>query len=261
MNMPGFIDIALEDFPRSEIWRVQTDGWQAVKGPLNFRPQFYKGMQAAFQYLSGHDRKKVTPALLEDIYHSFYRHEEAYNSDVILREGYNTYMSEFEIFLPEPGLESQAGVSEEGIRELIDTLKTSALNKGTLKKPFMKIKIDRYNLCPIYLDALNNTFEVDLRQYLLRASVGKDAYTGTNRGPRIKTWSKYPLFQVPPSGKRLSSWFRLTLITIIRNWKRPKKLREKPSGWRLKLTQSITLFVNSTSHTIFLTAMAEHLCF
>ena len=32
------IDEALEDFPKSALWRIQTDGWQAVKGPGNFGP-------------------------------------------------------------------------------------------------------------------------------------------------------------------------------------------------------------------------------
>ncbi|QRN03826.1 hypothetical protein GH742_08030 [Legionella sp. MW5194] len=184
--MPGLIDAALEDFPRSEIWRIQTDGWQAVKGPLNFRPQFYKGMHAAFQYLSRHDREKITPGLLEDIYHSFYSHEDAYKSDDIVREGYNTYMGEFEIFLPEPGLESQAGVSEEGLSELIEALKTSAHTKGSRKQPFMEIKIDRYNQYPIYLNALSDNFEEDFRSYLMKASVAKTAYTGNKPKPSDK---------------------------------------------------------------------------
>ncbi|MDX1836775.1 hypothetical protein DIZ81_03725 [Legionella taurinensis] len=188
--MPSLIDIALKDFPRSEIWRVQTDGWQAKKGPSNFRPQFYQGMKAGFDYLRKHDREPVTPALIEGLYHSFYRYEDNYESDDIIREGYNTYMGEFEIFLPEPGLKEQAGVSEEGISELIDMLRASALAKGTRSEPFIEIKVERYNQYPIYLNALSDTFEDDLRNYLLAASLSKTAYTGNKPRPSEKSLVK-----------------------------------------------------------------------
>ena len=45
----NLLDQALEDFPKSELWRLQTDGWQAGLGPGNFRKEFYQGMDPTFR--------------------------------------------------------------------------------------------------------------------------------------------------------------------------------------------------------------------
>ncbi|MFC7780549.1 hypothetical protein ACFQY6_02580 [Legionella taurinensis] len=107
--MPSLIDIALKDFPRSEIWRVQTDGWQAKKGPSNFRPQFYQGMKAGFDYLRKHDREPVTPALIEGLYHSFTAMRTITNPTTLLEKATIPTWVSLRFFCPSQDLRSRQG--------------------------------------------------------------------------------------------------------------------------------------------------------
>lgn len=78
-------DNPLEDFPRSEYWRLVTDGWQQNKGINNFRDRYYRGMQEAFNYIKTtflHDpQKKLTPRKLEIIHDLIYKFEKQSERD------------------------------------------------------------------------------------------------------------------------------------------------------------------------------------
>lgn len=86
-DIMSLLDEALEDFPKSEIWRIQTDGWQATKGFNNFREKFYKGMDDGFNFLRKMGDQMITPELIEGIYKSAYGHEDEYATDNSLRRG------------------------------------------------------------------------------------------------------------------------------------------------------------------------------
>ncbi|MBA2656707.1 MAG: hypothetical protein H0U70_06930 [Tatlockia sp.] len=176
--MSSLIDEALDDFPESEIWRLQTDGWQATRGPENFRPQFYEGMNAGFDYLRKLDRALITPELIEGIYHSAFSSEDEYQKNPILKKGFHEKSGAFEIFLPLPGLENTAGVSLAGIPELVVQLKDFMNSKGSKSFPYVELLIEGSGL-PLSLDLFSNQIEQELLQHLNTATLSKEDYSGS----------------------------------------------------------------------------------
>ncbi|MGQ3891838.1 hypothetical protein [Legionella sp. CNM-4043-24] len=136
-------EVALEDFPKSEIWRLQTDGWQSTLGPRNFRPAFYQGMDEGFRFISEHYSAEITPELLEAIYHKVNGSERDYQQDTILQKGYCERANSFELVLPLPGLEHHASVSELGMDELARVLQECEMNKGARNFPQLEIEVIR----------------------------------------------------------------------------------------------------------------------
>ncbi|MBA3537232.1 MAG: hypothetical protein H0T84_11590 [Tatlockia sp.] len=179
--MSTLIDDALEDFPESEIWRIYTDGWQALRGINNFRPQYYAGMHAGFDFIRKNEQNLITPELIEGIYHSAYGTEEDYLKSITLQKGYNLKSGSFEIFLPEPGLENTAGISEAGIPHLLKLLRGYAQAKGDRKYPFVELSIDRENELETVFDVDAATAEKDLYIHLKNAAICKDEYTGNEK--------------------------------------------------------------------------------
>jgi prophage maintenance system killer protein len=179
--MSTLIDDALEDFPSSEIWRIQTDGWQALRGPGNFRPQYYVGMDVGFDFIRKNDQDLITPELIEGIYHSAYGAEDDYQKSATLQKGYNQKSGSFEIFLPEPGLENTAGISEAGIPNLVKLLQGYAQTQGNRKYPFVELLIDRENELETVFDVFTATAEKDLYTHLKNAALCKDEYLGNEK--------------------------------------------------------------------------------
>ncbi|MBA2652706.1 MAG: hypothetical protein H0U73_10625 [Tatlockia sp.] len=193
----ALIDEALEDYPQSALWRVQTDGWQAVKGPKNFRPQFYAGMNAGFDFLRKNDRKTITPELIEGIYQSVYQYEDNYETDDIARKGYNEVSGAFEIFLPEPGLEHEAGVSLAGIPEVTARLQKAVQRQGNRPYPFLELIVERFQKPTLVLNPFSETFEQDLIYHLENATLGKEEYTGDKERPGEDKLSMVSFSNIP----------------------------------------------------------------
>jgi hypothetical protein len=62
------LTLQLRDFPRSEIWRLQTDGWQHIHGPKNFRDAYYKAMNEAYEFIKTHLNTPISKNLLLDLH-------------------------------------------------------------------------------------------------------------------------------------------------------------------------------------------------
>lgn len=207
----SLIDEALEDFPRSAIWRIQTDGWQAVKGPKNFRTQFYAGMNAGFDFLRQNDRKAITPELIEGIYISVYQHEDNYQKDDIARKGYNEVSGGFEIFLPELGLENDARISVAGIPEVAQMLQKVVQRKGDQLHPYVEIVIERYQQPNLTLDPFSETFATDLLYHLENATLSKEEYKGDKERPGDEKLTLVNFYNVPTSRDKIIHYVQLDI--------------------------------------------------
>ncbi len=176
------LDDALDDYPKSEIWRLQTDGNQATQGPNNFRENFYLGMNAGFEFINQNSNEQITPELIEGIYRSAYSYEDEYESEEILQKGYNEALGGFEIFLPVPGLENSAGVSEAGLDELIEALLTAKNNQGSRQWPQYGIRAQIIFSPSIWFNPNDyesrEEFKAVLLDHLRNASGSKDDCKG-----------------------------------------------------------------------------------
>jgi prophage maintenance system killer protein len=184
--MSNLLDNALQDFPRSEIWRVQTDGWQASLGPDNFRQAYYQGMDAGFNFLRLCDGVRITPELIEKIYFSSYQYEPAFSDHKICRKGYCEELNEFPIVLPLPGLEPVAGISLAGIDEFIAMLKTTYDLQGSRLFPQNLIGVTKIGeIYPKILNLKNYTslenFKMEFIKQLELASASQKQYLGPIR--------------------------------------------------------------------------------
>lgn len=110
----------LEDFPRSEHWRLVTDGWQQDKGITGFRAAFYNGMQAAFnhvkKFLFQNSEKLPDGFFFENIHDALYQFEEDGKDESNLNYRARKYG-----YFYVTGYKSieNVGLSENGIDELI----------------------------------------------------------------------------------------------------------------------------------------------
>lgn len=181
--MPNLLDTALQDFPRNEIWRLQTDGWQACRGPDNFRPSYYQGMEAGFNFLRRFDDVHITPEFIEHIYFSAYQYESAFKNERICRQGYCESVNEFAIVLPLPGLEAIAGVSLAGIDELVTMIQSSYESQGSREFPQNEIGIMKPGMFYSRVISFNdfttpNEFKNMLIKHLELASATLRLYAG-----------------------------------------------------------------------------------
>ncbi|CDZ78216.1 Phosphocholine transferase AnkX [Legionella massiliensis] len=202
------LDKALENFPRSEVWRLQTDGCQATQGPNNFRPQFYNGMQAGFDFINRNSDAELTPELIEGIYQSAYQYESDFSTDEVFRKGFSEGYGAFEIFFPLEGLEGQAGITEAGLDELLEALTVAYQKKGSRIYPQYGIVIDidgvpfPINFDPTGFDSADEAKDA-LRTHLLNASHSKDAYKGDKNGVVL---TKVELTSYKASRKEILAW-------------------------------------------------------
>lgn len=110
----------LEDFPLSEMWRIQTDGWQHDLGPQNFRDIYYRGMEKGFEFLKNNWQNSLSVEMIEKFYHSAFQFEKEYQ-DKVCQTGIRDKISgNFEIFYNMPGVSNEAAISEEGLLEFVD---------------------------------------------------------------------------------------------------------------------------------------------
>ncbi|STX51922.1 ankyrin repeat-containing protein [Legionella busanensis] len=197
-------DVILADFPRTEIWRLQTDGCQHHLGPNNFRDAYYKGMNLGFDFISSNITTKLSVDLIQNIYLSAYRFEEEYLQDEELKQGIRNQSGGFEIYLNLPGVFDDAGISEEGIDEFIRNM-IAADSDRPAGSPRWRLKIDtggdkaplyisfdpkkNENLNCIYFDKNN---PVGLKEFLLEqlknAALTKSTAEGSEKfkGPLTK---------------------------------------------------------------------------
>ena len=77
---------ALKDLPLSELWRLQTDAWQAHLGPKKFRPAFYRGMEDGVDFIFSNLDAELTPELLESIYKNAFKHEQWVLGFILLKK-------------------------------------------------------------------------------------------------------------------------------------------------------------------------------
>lgn len=88
MSVDRFIDLSemkgspLEDFPRTEHWRIMADGWQHHFGINHFRPAYYKGVQEGYAFIAKHaeQRKKITPDFIQKIFAKDYQFEDDFQN-------------------------------------------------------------------------------------------------------------------------------------------------------------------------------------
>lgn len=181
--MPNLLDTALNDFPKSEIWRLQTDGWQATAGPLGFTEAFVRGMDAGFDFLRKYDTEIITTMLIEDIYNSAYQYEAEYITVSELRKGYCTFTSGFELLLPYEGIEHFANVSLSGLDELVFRLGEITQAQGDREYPQFGIEFRNREkgysrrLSPGDFSSLDE-FKAALEMHLRKASGSKDKCLG-----------------------------------------------------------------------------------
>ncbi|MGQ3888932.1 hypothetical protein ACQUW5_07850 [Legionella sp. CNM-1927-20] len=169
----------LQDFPPSEIWRLQTDGWQHYRGPDNFREVFYKGMNQGFDFILSNLNTPLSVDLIQNIYFSAYQFEESYGKEQDMREGIRDGTLGFEIDIGLPGASEEAGISEEGLDEFIKNMieayhdRPSGAPRWRLKiftvgdKPPLYISFDpnkSENLNCVYFNEQNTQ---QLKEYLL----------------------------------------------------------------------------------------------
>lgn len=134
-------DKIMEDFPRSEMWRLQTDGWQQAMGPSNFREAFYKGMDIGNNYIKEHCKETVTVGTIENLYQSAYQFENEYQESAVVRKGIRDGGGGFEIFTNMPGVDKDAGVSEAGLAEFVDALIAASTDFSSEQFPRWQVKV------------------------------------------------------------------------------------------------------------------------
>lgn len=124
----------LSDFPKTELWRLQTDGWQQSLGPTNFREAFYAGMNKGFETISKYlDDKKITAEILVELHDSAYKFEDLADHQTI---GFRHNIgASFGLVLEAPGNEKmccEAGISREGLDEFVDSMLEAYQDKTTV---------------------------------------------------------------------------------------------------------------------------------
>lgn len=126
-SMPNKYDEALSDFPRTELWRLQTDGCQHHLGKNNFTSAFYQGLQEGFLYIRNNLDKQISSKIIEDLYKSAFKFQEAYKNkeDTRFQKGIRDMSgSEMTLYLDTDDLKSDeikfgATVSQNGLDEFI----------------------------------------------------------------------------------------------------------------------------------------------
>lgn len=104
----------LADFPRSEHWRLVTDGFQQPAGPANFTFKFYQGMQDGFKHIQQHihSNTKITPEFIEQL-NLVVQGQQPSNSQAFRAQKGNV------TFQLAPMQEVEAGYSRAGIDEFV----------------------------------------------------------------------------------------------------------------------------------------------
>lgn len=106
----------LVDYPRSEHWRLLTDGWQHVFGPAIFSPEYYASVGRGFKLIQKQfsHKTKITPEFIESINQTVWEAKEsgfrAQRSGVIFK------------LAPLKEMES-TGFSEAGLDEFVKEVK------------------------------------------------------------------------------------------------------------------------------------------
>lgn len=177
-------DNALRDFPKTEIWRLQTDGWQHVWGPKNFRDIYYQGMNAAFDYIKQHLNKPINPEMIIGLHEAASQFENFFKE--IKENGWDTIGdSQFSIFLLEPDFQNYplSSLSKEGVPEFASALEkayTAGLWKLNIDVPRSKAPPEGM---PFYVDPKQKDLQAFLFKYLTMA--GEDSERKL-KNPNIK---------------------------------------------------------------------------
>lgn len=137
----------LMDFPKTEIWRLQTDGWQHVYGPKNFRNEYYMGIQDGFKFIEQHLNEKINTDLAMGLYIAAAQFEKFYE----ILQKYDAWGGEFNIILTAPDSEIYpiAGVSEKGLVEFASALREGYMNQTIQLTilPSDNLKLKYKNFC------------------------------------------------------------------------------------------------------------------
>lgn len=149
--MPNPFEEKLVDFPLSEMWRLQTDGWHQNRGPKDYKENYYKGLEKGFDFISQHIGSPLTPDLIEKLHLSAYKFEAKEVADnspdpkgnlEMLSAYRDRETSDFEVCFPVAGMEFDAGVSPKGLSEFIDALKSAYKEE---KRWWVTIRIQKIN--------------------------------------------------------------------------------------------------------------------
>lgn len=111
----------LEDFPRSEHWRLMTDGWQQAHGGyVDFKPEYYMGVLSGFECMKPYlcEGKEIDAQLIEVLHDQILQYELKEKEDQALHVGFRAKRGMVKFGLG-PGPIGRMGVSADGLDELI----------------------------------------------------------------------------------------------------------------------------------------------
>lgn len=123
MTLPkqNYLAKYLKDFPKSEQWRLMTDGWEHNEGPTYYTDIFYAGMYEAYDFLYAWGSRKITSETILQIYSHAFRYEERYKE--FFEDRPPTFRQGRTSFEIGPDFEQhQQGLSVDGLDEFVDEL-------------------------------------------------------------------------------------------------------------------------------------------